>query len=169
MINKCILMGRLTRDPELRHTASNTPVTTFTLAVDRNVRRTNDSAQQTADFIDIVAWDTKADFAAKWFRKGQLVAVCGRVQSRKWQDNNGNNRTSIEVVADELHFAESKRDNAGNGNGYGSQPYGQNDYQGYGQLQSAPRGGYAAPAQPRPAIEADGFETLSDDSTELPF
>ncbi|MBR4942059.1 MAG: single-stranded DNA-binding protein, partial [Clostridia bacterium] len=155
-------------DPELRHTASNTPVTTFTLAIDRNVRRTNDAAQQTADFIDIVAWDTKADFAAKWFRKGQLVAVCGRIQSRKWQDNNGNNRTSIEVIADELHFAESKRDSD---SGYSGQNYGQNNYGGgYGQQQSAPRGNYSAPAaQPRPAIEADGFETLSDDSTELPF
>lgn len=168
MINKCILMGRLTRDPELRHTASNTPVTTFTLAVDRGVKRTNDPAQQTADFIDIVAWESRADFAAKWFRKGQLVAVCGRLQSRKWQDNNGNNRTSFEVIADELHFAESKRDSD---SGYGGQNYGQNNYGGgYGQ-QSAPRGnGYSAPApQSRPSIEADGFETLSDDSTELPF
>lgn len=113
MLNKCILMGRLTRDPELRHTASNTPVTTFTLAVDRNVKRTNDNAQQTADFIDIVAWDAKADFAAKWFRKGQLVAVCGRLQSRKWQDNEGRNRVVIEVIADELHFAESRKEASG--------------------------------------------------------
>lgn len=113
MLNKCILMGRLTRDPELRHTASNTPVTTFTLAVDRNVKRTNDNAQQTADFIDIVAWDAKADFAAKWFRKGQLVAVCGRLQSRKWQDNEGRNRVAIELIADELHFAESKKEASG--------------------------------------------------------
>lgn len=113
MLNKCILMGRLTRDPELRHTASNTPVTTFTLAVERNVKRTNDNAQQTADFIDIVAWDAKADFAAKWFRKGQLVAVCGRLQSRKWQDNEGRNRVAIEVIADELHFAESKKEVSG--------------------------------------------------------
>lgn len=106
MVNSVILMGRLTRDPELRHTASNTPVTTFTLAVDRGGKK-ND-AQQTADFIDIVAWEAKAEFAAKYFRKGQLVAVCGRLQSRKWQDNNGNNRTSVEVIANELHFAEPK-------------------------------------------------------------
>lgn len=107
MVNSVILMGRLTRDPELRHTASNTPVTSFTLAVDRGGKKTE--GQQTADFIDIVAWESRAEFAAKWFRKGQLVAVCGRLQSRKWQDNNGNNRTSFEVVADELHFAESKQ------------------------------------------------------------
>ena len=110
MINKCILMGRLTKDPELRHTASNTAVATFTLAVDRGGKKTE--GQQTADFIDIVAWESKAEFAAKWFHKGQLVAVCGRIQSRRWQDNNGNNRTSIEIIADELHFAESKKDSA---------------------------------------------------------
>ena len=162
MINKCILMGRLTRDPELRHTASNTPVTTFTLAVDRNVKRTNDNAQQTADFIDIVAWDAKADFAAKWFRKGQLVAVCGRLQSRKWQDNEGRNRVAFEVIADEFHFAESRRDSD---SGYSGQNYGG----GYGQQAPASRSSYAQPVQPGPAIEADGFESLSDDSTELPF
>lgn len=106
MLNKIILMGRLTRDPELRHTASNTPVTSFTLAVDRGTKK---EGQQNTDFIDIVAWESRADFAAKWFRKGQLVAVCGKLQTRKWQDNNGNNRTSYEVVADELHFAESKQ------------------------------------------------------------
>ena len=164
MLNKIILMGRLTRDPELRHTANNTPVTSFTLAVDRGTKK---EEQQTADFLDVVAWDARADFAAKYFRKGQLVAVCGKLQTRKWTDNNGNNRTAYEVIADELHFAESKRDSD---SGYGGQNYGQNNYGGgYGQQQSAPRGNsYSAPA-PRPAIEADGFETLSDDGTELPF
>ena len=106
MLNKIILMGRLTRDPELRHTANNTPVTSFTLAVDRGTKK---EGQQTADFLDVVAWDARADFAAKYFRKGQLVAVCGKLQTRKWTDNNGNNRTAYEVIADELHFAESKQ------------------------------------------------------------
>lgn len=106
MVNSVILMGRLTRDPELRHTASNTPVTSFTLAVDRGGKKTE--GQQTADFIDIVAWEAKADFAAKYFRKGQLVAVCGRLQTRKWTDNNASNRTAYEVIATELHFAEPK-------------------------------------------------------------
>lgn len=105
-------MGRLTRDPELRHTSSNTPVTTFTLAVDRG-RKSEDPKAQTADFIDIVAWDAKADFAAKWFRKSQLVAVCGRLQSRRWQDNEGRSRVAIELIADELHFAESKKEASG--------------------------------------------------------
>ena len=167
MLNKAILMGRLTRDPELRYTQSNVPVVSFSLAVDRGFSRNATEGQQTVDFINIVAWRNTAEFVSKWFRKGQLVAVCGRLQSRKWQDNNGNNRTSFEVVADELHFAESKRDSD---SGYGGQNYGQNNYGGsYGQQQSAPRGNsYSAPA-PRPAIEADGFETLSDDGTELPF
>lgn len=106
MLNKCILMGRLTKDPELRHTANNTPVTSFTLAVDRGAKK---EGQQNTDFIDIVAWDARADFAAKYFRKGQLVAVCGKLQTRKWTDNNGNNRTAYEVIADELHFAEAKQ------------------------------------------------------------
>ena len=165
MMNHINLMGRLTRDPELRRTQNGISVASFSLAVPRDFKD-KATGEAATDFIDIVAWESRAEFAAKWFRKGQLVAVCGRIQSRKWQDNNGNNRTSIEVVADELHFAESKRDSD---SGYGGQNYGQNNYGGYGQQQSAPRGnGYSAP-QSRPAIEADGFETLSDDSTELPF
>ncbi|MBQ2427751.1 MAG: single-stranded DNA-binding protein [Ruminococcus sp.] len=158
MVNSVILMGRLTRDPDLRHTASNTPVTTFTLAVDRGVKRTNDPAQQTTDFIDIVAWEAKAEFAAKYFRKGQLVAVCGRLQSRKWQDNNGNNRTSIEVIANELHFAESK-----------------NATQAATPVQAPQRA-----AQPVPAVEPivlppdqyddySGFTELGSSTEELPF
>jgi single-strand DNA-binding protein len=109
MINKAVLMGRLTRDPELRHTQNNTPVTSFTLAVDRG-KRSNAPNAQTVDFIDIVAWQTTAEFVAKWFRKGLLVAVVGRIQSRKWTDKDGKSRTAIEVVADEVHFAESKKD-----------------------------------------------------------
>lgn len=111
MINKAVLMGRLTRDPELRHTQNNTPVTSFTLAVDRG-KRSNAPNAQTVDFIDIVAWQTTAEFVAKWFRKGLLVAVVGRIQSRKWTDKDGKSRTAIEVVADEVHFAESKKDTA---------------------------------------------------------
>jgi len=117
MINKAVLMGRLTRDPELRHTQNNTPVTSFTLAVDRG-KRSNAPNAQTVDFIDIVAWQTTAEFVAKWFRKGLLVAVVGRIQSRKWTDNEGKSRTAIEVVADEVHFAESKKDTAPANNVY---------------------------------------------------
>ncbi len=107
MLNKVILMGRLTANPELRHTNSNIPVITFTLAVNRRFARQGE--QQQTDFIDIVAWRGTAEFVSKYFTKGQLVAVCGSLQTRTWQDQNGNNRKSVEVSAEEVHFAEPKR------------------------------------------------------------
>jgi len=154
MVNKAILMGRLTRDPELRHTQNNTPVTSFTLAVDRGGRRSSDPNAQTADFIDIVAWNATADFVCKWFRKGQLVAVVGRIQTRKWTDNEGKPRTAFEVVADEVHFAEPKRDGTSSGGNYDRS------------------GGYAAPAQPSASgnqNSGDGFSDITGEDDELPF
>lgn len=109
MLNKAILMGRLTRDPELKHTQSNIPVVTFTLAVDRGFGRNQETQQQTTDFINIVAWRNTAEFVSKYFRKGQLVAVSGRIQVRNWKDRDDNNRVSVEVVADECYFSEPKR------------------------------------------------------------
>ncbi len=106
MLNNVSLMGRLTRDPELRYTQNNTPVASFTLAINRDF---GSKEKSEADFIDIVAWQKSAEFADKYFRKGQLVAVQGRLQSRKWKDKEDNNRVSIEVVAERLHFAESKK------------------------------------------------------------
>ena len=111
MLNKVILMGRLTRDPELRHTQSDVPVASFSLAVDRGYSRRDDS-QQNVDFINIVAWRNTAEFVSKWFSKGQLVAVSGRLQVRTYKDRDDNTRTVYEVVADECFFAESKRDSA---------------------------------------------------------
>ena len=107
MLNKAILMGRLTADPELRKTPSDVSVTTFTLAVNRNYTRQGEQAQ--TDFIDIVAWRSTAEFAAKWFTKGMQVAVSGKIQTRTWEDKQGNKRKSVEVVADEVFFADSKR------------------------------------------------------------
>ena len=107
MLNKAILMGRLTADPELRHTQSNTAVVNFTLAVDRAYSK--DKEKQT-DFIEVVAWRSTAEFVAKYFHKGQLVAVCGSIQTRTWEDKQGSKRKTVEVVADEVHFAEPKRD-----------------------------------------------------------
>lgn len=104
MLNKAILMGRLTADPELRHTQSNIPVTSFTLAVDRTFGK-----EKQTDFLDIVAWRNTAEFVFKWFSKGMLVAVSGRMQTRTWEDKQGNKRKSTEVVADEVFFAEGKR------------------------------------------------------------
>lgn len=106
MLNKAILMGRLTRDPELRYTQNNTPVVTFTLAIDRSYSKGH---ERQTDFIDIVAWRHTAEFVSKWFTKGMMAVVVGSIQSRRWEDKNGNNRTSIEVVADEVQFGESKR------------------------------------------------------------
>ena len=107
MLNKAILMGRLCADPELRSTNSGTPVCTLTLAVDR--RGKDDGT----DFIEVVAWSKTAEFVSKYFTKGQLMAVAGRIQTRNYEDKQGNKRKAVEVVADEVHFAESKKQNGG--------------------------------------------------------
>ena len=107
MLNNINLMGRLTRDPELRQTQSSKQVTSYTLAVSRDF---GSDGNKEADFIDVVAWQKGAEFANNYFRKGQLVAVQGRIQSRKWTDRDGNNRVSVEVVADRQYFAEGKKD-----------------------------------------------------------
>ena len=104
MLNKVILMGRLTADPELRHTQNNIPVASFTLAVDRSFGQ-----EKQTDFLDIVAWRNTAEFVSKWFSKGMLVAVSGRLQTRTWEDKQGNKRKAVEVVADVVFFAESKK------------------------------------------------------------
>lgn len=107
MLNKIVLMGRLTKDPELRRTGSGTAVASFSLAVDRDFAP-KDSTEKETDFIDIVCWRSTAEFAAKYFAKGQMAAVSGRLQIRSWQDEDGNRRRSAEVVADNLYFAGSK-------------------------------------------------------------
>ena len=108
MLNKAILMGRLTRDPEMRYTQSNTPVTSFTLAIDRDRKGPNGERQ--TDFIDCVAWGKQAEFVKSWFAKGMMAIVVGRIQSRNWEDRNGNKRTSVEINANEVLFGESKKD-----------------------------------------------------------
>lgn len=107
MLNTVALMGRLTADPELRYTGSNIPVTSFTLAVERDFK-SGDGEKQT-DFINIVAWRNTAEFVSKWFRKGQLMAITGAIQTRKYQDRDGNNRTAVEVVAEHAYFAEGRK------------------------------------------------------------
>ena len=107
MLNKAILMGRLTRDPELRYTQNNTPVCQFTLAIDRTYSGKNQNQQ--ADFIDVVAWRQAGEFVSQWFTKGMLMVVVGRIQSRGYTDRDGNKRTKIEVVADEIQFGETKK------------------------------------------------------------
>lgn len=107
MLNRIIIMGRMTKDPEVRRTGSGTAVTSFTLAVERDFKGQN--GERETDFIDCVAWKGTAEFVGKYFGKGRMVAVEGRLQLRDWQDNNGNKRRSAEVMADSVYFADSKQ------------------------------------------------------------
>ncbi len=113
-MNKSILMGRLTRDPEVRYSQGAEPmvITRYSLAVNRRFKR---QGEPDADFIPCVAFGKQGEFAEKYLSKGRLIAVSGRLQVRNWEDNNGNKRTTIEVVVEEQYFAESKRSNAENG------------------------------------------------------
>lgn len=110
MLNNCTIQGRLTRDPELRYTASNTPVVSFALACSRS--RKNANGEYDADFIDCISFGKTAEFVKNWFAKGMMAIVVGRIQSRNWEDRNGNKRTSIEINANEVLFGESKKDKA---------------------------------------------------------
>lgn len=110
MLNHIDLMGRLTRDPELRHTQAGKSVASITLAVERDY--TAPGAEKETDFIDVVLWGNAADFASKYFSKGRMAAVSGRLQIRNWQDKDGNKRRSAEVVADRIYFADSKKETA---------------------------------------------------------
>jgi single-strand DNA-binding protein len=112
MLNVVALNGRLTADPELRHTSNDIPVTSFTLAVDRSYVKSGEERQ--ADFIDVVCWRGTAEFACKYFTKGQLIAVNGSLQTRTYTDDNGNKRKVVEVLANQVHFAEPKRSSADN-------------------------------------------------------
>ena len=107
MLNKIILMGRLTRDPELRHTGNGTAVASFSIAVDRDFK--SQSGEKETDFIDIVAWRSTAEFVSKYFSKGRMAVVEGRLQIRDWTDRDGGKHRSAEVVADNIYFGDSKR------------------------------------------------------------
>lgn len=106
MLNHITIMGRLTRDPELRYTQAQTPVASFTLAVDRDYKQ--NGADRETDFIDVVAWRQTGEFVSKYFTKGSMAVVSGRLQMRDWTDRDGNRRKSAEVVADNVYFGESK-------------------------------------------------------------
>ena len=108
MLNHIVLMGRLTRDPELRYTSSNVPVASLRIAVDRDFGRGENGEKQT-DFIDVVAWRQTGEFVSKYFAKGSMAVVSGRLQMRDWTDRDGNKRTSAEVVADNVYFGDSKK------------------------------------------------------------
>ena len=154
MLNHITIMGRLTRDPELRRTGSGIAVASFTLAVDRDFSP-RDGGERETDFIDCVAWRQTGEFVSKYFTKGRMAVVSGRLQIRSWTDKDGNKRRTAEVVADNVYFGDSKRDGDNSGSSYGGNAY------------SAPAssfGGYSAPSSP-----ASDFAMLDDDDAQLPF
>ena len=171
MLNRIIIMGRLTRDPELRHTQTGTAVASFTLAVDRDFKDKS-TGERSTDFIDVVAWRQTGEFVSRYFTKGRRAGVEGRLQIRDWTDKDGGKRRSAEIVADNVYFGDSKRDGDG---GYQSSGYASGgEYSG-----GYASGGYASPAAPAapaapsgygaPSMGGDQFAELSDDDGELPF
>ena len=157
MLNHIVIMGRLTRDPELRYTQSNTPVASFTVAVDRDFGGRDGGEKQT-DFIDCSAWRQTGEFVSQYFRKGSMIVVSGRLQSRKWQDRDGNNRTNWEVSADNVYFGESRRRDEDSRDSYGGNNYSANNY-----------GGNSGDSRPASAPAPSAFADLGDDDGELPF
>ena len=160
MLNHITIMGRLTRDPELRRTGSGVAVASFTVAVDRDFGG-RDGGEKETDFIDCVAWRQTGEFVSKYFTKGRMIVVSGRLQIRSWTDKDGNKRRTAEVVADNCYFGDSKRDSEG-GNAYGGNTYGGNAY---GAPAGNNYGGYSAPA----STPASDFAMLDDDDAQLPF
>ena len=158
MLNHIVVMGRLTRDPELRYTQSQTPVASFRVAVDRDFQPKDGGERQT-DFIDCVAWRSSAEFVSKYFQKGSMIIVSGRLQIREYTDKDGNRRNAAEIVAENIHFGETRRSRDENAGSY------------------APRsnGGYSAPAPGNPQgynaapRGASAFAELDDGDGELPF
>ena len=144
MLNHITIMGRLTRDPELRRTGSGVAVASFTLAVDRDFSPKDGSDRET-DFIDCVAWRQTGEFVSKYFAKGRMAVVSGRLQIRTWNDKDGNKRRTAEVVADNVYFGDSKRDG-----------------------ESAPAASFGGYSAPEPSGASD-FGMLDDDDAQLPF
>lgn len=172
MLNRIIIMGRLARDPELRRTQTGTPVVSFRLAVDRDFKDKN-TGEKATDWIDVVAWRNTAEFVQRYFTKGRMAVVEGRLQIRDWTDKEGGKRTTAEVVADNVYFGDSKRDGDG---GYQTSGYATGGgYSGGGYPGGGYSGGYTAPSAPAPSgygapqQGGDQFAELSDDDGELPF
>ena len=146
MLNHIVIMGRLARDPELRHTQSGTAVASFTLAVDRDFKDKN-TGERATDWIDVVAWRGTGEFVSRYFSKGRMAVVEGRLQIRDWTDKEGSKRRSAEVVADSVYFGDSKRDGDSSNTSRGCQ----------------------APADYGVPSGGDAFSELADDDGDLPF
>ncbi len=149
MLNHITLMGRLVRDPELRRTGTGVAVASFRIAVDRDYQ-SKDGGERKADFIDCVAWRQTGEFISKYFAKGRMIVVDGRLEMRDWTDKEGNKRTSAEVIVDNAYFGDSKRDGERSGS--------------YSAPAAGSYGGYSAPSAP-----ASDFAMLEDDDAQLPF
>ena len=173
MLNHIVIMGRLTRDVEMRYTQSQLPVASFSVAVDRDFGNRESGERQT-DFINCVAWRQTAEFVNKYFHKGSMAVVSGRLQMRQYQDRDGNNRTAAEVVVDSIYFGESRRDSENRSSDISYSPassYGGNSYSGnssYSNPNSSYSRGYEASRAAAPA-PASPFSELNDDDGELPF
>lgn len=142
-LNHVSIMGRLTRDPELRRTNSGTPVASFAIAVDRDFSG-KDGGEKETDFFDVVAWRHTAEFVGKYFTKGRMAIVAGKIQNRSWTDKDGNKRKATEIIADNVYFGDSKQSSSG----------------------AAVQGGFGLPDSATPA---GGFEQMDGDDSELPF
>ena len=172
MLNHITIMGRLTRDPELRRTGTGIAVASFTVAVDRDFSG-RDGGEKETDFIDCVAWRQTGEFVSKYFTKGRMAVVSGRLQVRGWTDKDGNKRRTAEIVADNVYFGDSKRENEGGnayGGSYGGNAYGAAPAPAYGN----PASSYGAPAPgyggySAPASNASDFAMLDDNDAQLPF
>ena len=159
MLNHIVIMGRLVRDPELRRTGSGVAVASFRVAVDRDFAP-KDGSERKADFIDCVAWRQTGEFISKYFTKGRMIVVDGRLEMRDWTDKDGNKRTSAEIVVANAYFGDSKRDGDSSGS-YGGNSYGGASTGGYGSANNS----YSAPA----SAPASDFAMLEDDDAQLPF
>ena len=159
MLNHITLMGRLVRDPELRRTGSGVAVASFRVAVDRDFQ-SKDGGERKADFIDCVAWRQTGEFISKYFTKGRMIVVEGRLEMRDWTDKEGNKRISAEVIVENAYFGDSRREGE-SGASYGGNNYGGNSYNA---APSGSFGGYSAPSAP-----ASDFAMLADDDAQLPF
>ena len=167
MLNHITIMGRLTRDPELRSTQSGVSVASFTVAVDRDFGGRDGGEKQT-DFIDCVAWRQTGEFVSKYFRRGSMIVVSGRLQSRKWQDRDGNNRTNWEVNADNVYFGESRRDSDSGRDSYSGNAYSNNSYGG-GYNNNSYSNSYSNNSYSSAPAASNSFMELDDGDGELPF
>ena len=170
MLNTCTIMGRLTRDPELRRTGTGLAVTSFCVAVDRDWPN-KETGERESDFINCVAWRQTGEFVSKWFSKGSMIVVSGRLQMRKWTDDNGNNRTTYEIVADNVYFGEGKKKDQENpwapAHPYTGVPY-YTPSQPNQPYQYNP-GPTCGPFNANGVKPASDFTMLDDDDAQLPF